>query len=131
MVRGALIVAASLTASDALAATYHCVARVRLDHDGAVLADWRGDGGTHGRVSFSFDTATGDYVQRTDGSAAAITGAGKLRIVRGKGAGWGTVLAMAEHGSLVVKLDDSAHGVNYVRLDGDGLAEIGTCENIK
>jgi len=131
MVRGALVMAVfGFGVAGASAQAYDCTARVALGYDGAVIADWR-NGETHGRVTFTFDAASGAYVERKEGSAAAITGGGKLTVVGGAGEGYGAIVAVSETGSLVLKLDDSVHGVNYVRLGHEGLAEIGTCERLQ
>jgi hypothetical protein len=121
----AIVTAVQLAASSsAHAVTYRCDAELVLGYSGVVLDDWRTNAGGSGQVSFGLDTETGVYSEVMHGSAGVLADR-TLEIRRGQEVGSEVTIGLDR--MMVVKIDDSVHGVNYVRLDEEGLAEIGTC----
>ncbi len=131
MIRVMAATAMTFVASQASAETYHCAARVVLGFDGVIIHDWRGTGDNQGQVVFSFDSAMGEYLEQTVGSAAAATDSAKLEVVLNKASGAGSILAVSVPRALALKVDESVHGVNYARFGREGHAEIGKCEKVR
>lgn len=125
---------ASLTAAvlagcigQAGAAVYECQARVVVGYQGQILQNWHESQEEPGQIRFTFDPASGQYIEQTVGSAALMTDSQRLDILRAPTDHGGDVVAMVKKGSMILRIDDNAHGVFYTRLDRNGAAEIGAC----
>ena len=111
-------------ALEARAERFACTAELVVGYGGAVLSDWR-QGETSGRIRFDLDAASGSYQEAMEGSAA-IAGERMLEVRRGSEFG-GVETTVAIDAMMIVKVQQSVHGIHYARLGDEGLAEIGTC----
>jgi hypothetical protein len=123
----ALIAAVALPTM-ASGATYSCASTHAYGWGGQLLDQWAAGAEQDGQVRFTFNAATGDYLEQMVGSAAAITGSATLAILGKVEPGSDRIVAADTSASLVLKIFDSVHGVYYARLDGDAPVEIGACE---